>query len=616
MKQLILSFLLLLANGLAGQNPLDFSGLAQQIDSIRRADNVPGVQIVVTNQDSILWRGNFGYADLEKERPITDETMLRIGSVSKSFTAMSVMQLVEQGKLKLTDKVREVASELPFSNPWAETDPITVAHLLEHTTGFDDMRMVEYATSGEGMSTLEGMEFYPNSKTSRWRPGTHTSYCNSGPPMAAYIVEKITGQTIEAYVQANIFEPLGMLNATYFKNDYVNQHLAKGYTGPDNNETDYWHLIGRASGAINATGTEMAKYVQLLLKRGQQNDSTSIITPESLTRMETPKTPLAAKRGEQNGYGLNLACSDYRGVRVCGHNGGMEGFLTNMRYIPEKNIGYILMINKRSGLGALAEATLNFLIDPDNQWEVPNTPPKEFNTDFLSYYRTATSRNEFLRFLEWFLNVAWIEQKNDTLYFQSLLGEPDQLSVANDFTLNRHLSNGKVTPLVLSADAEGRTILQSTATLENFYKTSKTAVYGFFALSGITILVMLSFLLYPFFWLLRRFLTKKREFKRFYWWPISASVAFLTTLIAILRGLESPDILTILGNPTPISMTIFVGSLAFSVLALLTFFNGFFIWKKDLPRRTSVYYLLGALSIIFVFGYFYYFGALGIRTWA
>ncbi|MEM1119774.1 MAG: serine hydrolase domain-containing protein [Bacteroidota bacterium] len=609
-------FFLLLSINLTAQVPKDFSLLAQQIDSIIKADNVPGAQLVITNRDSILWRGNFGYADLVNEQPITNETMLRIGSVSKSFTAMSVMQLVEKGKLKLTDKVRDLAPELPFTNSWAETDPITVAHLLEHTTGFDDMRMVEYATSGDGWTTLEGMEFYPESKNSRWRPGTHTSYCNSGPPMAAYIVEKITGQTIEDYIRTNIFQPLGMRNATHFKNEYVNQHLANGYTGPDNNETDYWHLIGRASGSINATGTEMANYVQLLLNNGQLNDSTSIITPESLIRMETPKTTLAAKRGELNGYGLNLACSDYRGVRVCGHNGGMEGFLTNMRYIPEKNIGYILMINKRSGLGPLVEATLNFLIDPNDEWEMPLADNQDVNADFLGYYRTATSRNEFLRFLEWFLNVAWIEQIDDTLYFQSLLGEPDQLSVANDFTLNRQLSNGKVSPLVLSEDSEGRTILQSTATLENFYKTSSFAVYGFFVLSGIAILVMLSFLLYPFFWLIRRLITKKPGFKRFYWWPISASLAFLVTLLAILRGLDAPDILNVLGNPTPISMTIFAGSLAFSILALLTFFIGFFVWQKKVQQRSKIYYFLGALSIIFVFGYFYYFGALGIRTWA
>ncbi|MEM1124918.1 MAG: hypothetical protein AAGJ18_31055, partial [Bacteroidota bacterium] len=151
---------------------------------------------------------------------------------------------------------------------------------------------------------------------------------------------------------------------------------------------------------------------------------------------------------------------------------------------------------------------------------------------------------------------------------------------------------------------------------ENFYKTAKTTVYGFFILSAIAILLMLSFLIYPLFWLIRRLITKNKGFKRFYWWPISTSAAFLVTLIAILLGLKSPDILNVLGNPTPISLTIFVGSLAFSVLALLTFINSYFVWQKETPNRSKIYYLSGALSIIFVFGYLCYFGALGIRTWA
>ena len=114
--------------------------------------------------------------------------------------------LADQGKLSLDDPVHKLAPEVWFENPWEATDPVRVVDLLEHTTGWDDMHLREYAKQAPDSMTLrEGLDYDHHSRISRWRPGTRMAYCNSGPPVAAYIVEKLTGQRFEDYVQQNFF---------------------------------------------------------------------------------------------------------------------------------------------------------------------------------------------------------------------------------------------------------------------------------------------------------------------------------------------------------------------------------------------------------------------------
>ncbi|MEM8887441.1 MAG: serine hydrolase [Bacteroidota bacterium] len=610
-----LFFSLIFTHGFS-QTQEAFDALGERLDSIRIAENVPGSQIAIVHKDSIIKLYNLGLSDIEQELAVTDNTMFRIGSVSKSFTAMGIMMLVEEGKLSLDDKVKEIAPELPFTNEWTDSDPITIAHLLEHTTGFDDMRLVEYAEDGSEMTTLEGMQFFPDSKVSRWRPGTHMSYCNSGPPMAAYIIEKITGQRIEDFIQERIFDPLNMNHATYFKDAYVDDHLSKGYLGEDNKLANYWHFIGRASGSINSTATEMAPYIQLYLNKGRLNDSLRLISEESLARMEGPQTTLAAKAGESYGYGLNIRCMEYRGTRVCGHNGGMEGYLTNMRYIPSKEMGYIIFVNKRSGIYPLVTEVLNFIIDPNDEWKIPELKSEALNQEFLGYYRSATSRNSFARFMEWYLNIAWIEQAGDSLFFNSITGDKEAMAVVNDHKLIKYSKGGSKMPVILSEDKDGRTILQETIYGGNYYKTQAWAVWGFGILSLIAMLILLSFFIYPLFLAIRALFSKKRSFPSIYLFPFLASLFYLLTMLAFILGFTDADVLNTLGTPNLISVSLFLGSALFGIFGLLSAFQGIRKLSSDLPKASRIYLLLGALSFVLIVGYYAYFQVLGIRTWA
>ena len=329
------------------QPPVNFEELRAAIELEMKKSNVPAVGVAVVDADGSIWAASLGVANKEKKLAADADTQFRIGSTSKMFVALAILKLQEEGRVKLTDKVRDLVPEVKFENQWESTNPILVGHLLEHTTGWDDMHLPEYAYSDPTPVTLkQGLDFHPHSRISRWVPGTRMSYCNSGPPVAAAIVEKITGQRFEDYVREKFFGPIGMEHATYFADDYYAQHGAMLYQ--NGRIQPYWHISLRPAGAINASPNDMLQFLQFFLHRGVVADK-ALISEQSLHRMETPQTTLGAVAGTETGYGLANYSSYHRGFRYQGHNGGVMGGLTELAYCPELGVGHVIMINCGDG---------------------------------------------------------------------------------------------------------------------------------------------------------------------------------------------------------------------------------------------------------------------------
>ena len=147
--------------------------------------HVPGMSIAIVHRDGPEWVAGLGKADLANDRTATATTLFRIGSVSKGFVSLAVLMLVDEGKLSLEDPVQKLAPEVWFDNKWEASDPVRIVHLLENTTGWDDMHLREFAKDPLTMSSLDALDYDHSSRISRWRPGTRMSYCNSGPAVAA-----------------------------------------------------------------------------------------------------------------------------------------------------------------------------------------------------------------------------------------------------------------------------------------------------------------------------------------------------------------------------------------------------------------------------------------------
>ena len=266
--------------------------LRTAIEKVLKDTRTPAVGIAMVNEKGPVWIAGIGKADVEKNIDADSTTMFRIGSTSKMFVSLSILKLQEEGKVSLNDKVKDLVPELAFENKWESTDPILVAHLLEHTTGWDDIHLAEYAHNDPvPISVKDGLAYHPHSRVSRWVPGTRMSYCNSGPPVAALIVEKITGKPFEEYVQENFFKPMGMTSMTYLRSETYQQKGATLYL--DGKPQPYWNIILRPSGAINASPIDMAKMVRFFVN-GAAVDTTHLISKASLQRMETPTTTSAA----------------------------------------------------------------------------------------------------------------------------------------------------------------------------------------------------------------------------------------------------------------------------------------------------------------------------------
>ena len=544
--------------------------------------------------------------------------MFRIGSVTKSFVALSVSQLVEQGRLSLDDQLRDIAPEIPFENKWKDTNPVKIANLLEHTAGWDDLHMKEYATNGEGWSTLQGLQYHPDSKYSRWRPGTHFSYCNAGPPAAGYVVEKITGEKIEEYIERKIFKPLGMEHSSLFKTEHVDQHLSKGYYGEHNTEAPYWHIIDRAAGSINSTATEMGHYVQMYLNRGRADSVRNIVSSGSISRMEYPMTTLSGKDDAGEGYGLHISSKYFKDEKVCGHSGGMAGFLTMMNYFPDKGIGYFYSINKNGdGFRDIDRAVLNFLVDPDSTWQQATLPTTGYDKSAIGYYRSATSRNQMIRFLEWLPDVMKVYERKDTLFRKPILGgEESVLYVINPTTFRNYSKEGNSTMVKLLEDEDGQTIIQ-TSSGTNLYKTTTSKAWGFIAAAALSILLMATTILFALFWIPMAIFKKNGiRFKRARIFPLLASLCFFGLTFFFIGASEVGDAIQNLGNPTKWSIGIFVVSLLLGIFALMSGWYAIRSLGANMHNGARIHSILASFAVLFVAGYLAYWGGIGLMTWA
>lgn len=241
--------------------------LQQQLEKILKDTHTPGASVAIVRKDGPEWIAGLGVADVASGRANTADTLFRIGSTSKAFSSLSILLLKDQGKLTLQDPVHKLVPEVFFENRWEATDPIRIVNLLEHTTGWDDMHLREYAKQApDSMRLHDGLDYDHSSRVSRWRPGTRMAYCNSGPPVAAYVVEKLTGQRFEDFVQQNLFLPIGMKTATYF--EPAAGTATTLYREDGKTPYPYWHILLRPAGSINASAKDMAAYVQFYLNPG------------------------------------------------------------------------------------------------------------------------------------------------------------------------------------------------------------------------------------------------------------------------------------------------------------------------------------------------------------
>lgn len=595
---------------------VDVEDLKAEIRKILDENRIPGASVALVGGDRTIWAGGVGMADVAGGVDVTPNHLFRIGSISKSFTALAVLHAAEDGLLDLDTPVRELAPEVAFTNRWETTHPVTVAMVMEHTAGFDDIHFREYAKVDDPDMTLaEGLAYNPGSRVSRWRPGTHMSYSNSGPAIAAYVVEKLAGKAFEDYVGEHVFDPLGMDSSTFrFPRDAA--LLAKGYEADGVSEAGYDHIIVRPSGGMNASAREMARYLRMMINRGTL-DGVRLLAPETITRMETPTTTLAARGGFTYGYGLGNFTSIANGHLFHGHNGGITGFASTSAYSHELGVGFFVSINKpSSGIRDIAtllgeRLTAGF---EKPRGAVAALSDEELRT-VTGWYQSVTPRQQLTYVLGRFLAIQHVTLEAGKLFIAPLGGERREL-VPVTATGFRY-ENEPVARVFGVVDDEGDPILQG-GPAGNSRKVGGAWLLFQYAVAGTTLALLISALLFAPVWALVKVLGGMQAIPlRTLLFPLLAALSIFVSFLLSFALIS--DAVQDLGTMSGASLTIFIGSLAFAALTGLSLhasFRSYPVRTGGVGRFVRLHGQLVSLACTVTLLYLWSHGWIGLRTWA
>ncbi len=591
--------------------------LEARLLQVMREGRIPGLGLtVVAPGEGASWSAGYGTADVAAGRPATADTLFRIGSITKNFVALAVLMLVEEGRLGLDDEVRKLVPEVAFDNPWEATDPLRVAHLLEHTTGFDNIALREYAYDApDTLPLLAGLAYHPASRRSRWRPGTRMAYCNAGPAVAAAIVEKLTGRRFEDFVAERIFAPLGMAGATFFQPDAA--RAATLYHGDGRTPYPYWRIIMRPAGSVNASAQQMGRYLRLLLGRGSLDDA-ALVRPASIERMERPGTTLGARAGLVTGYALgNYATVRDDGFVWRGHNGGVEGGLATLQYLPEHGAGLVILVNSGNGdaAGRIEKLVKAFVTRDLKKPEPPPTArvPPDVQAAFSGYWLPTNPRQERLRFVNDLLGLERVQVGADGLVARPLLGSALRFSAVGERTF-RKSDRGAATLALIDDPREGRVMQSGSA---SYAPVSALRFWGQAALGALCLLLMASAPLAALAWApyaLWRWLTRRQRLAGLGLraWPIVTTLTLVAAFAVPVLGDE--DLLQRFGNATPWSIAFALLTALFGVLAVAGLVR---TWRAapGVHRPSLWHARLAAAANAVAALYLASYGVLGWRTW-
>jgi CubicO group peptidase (beta-lactamase class C family) len=313
----------------------------------------PGAVVVVATRDAVIFAKGYGLADVEAKRPFTtDTTLVRPGSISKLFTGIAVMQLVDAGKLDLD---RDVNGYIDFSIPTPDDGvPVTLRRLLTHRAGFEEHIKGLFshdppAPLGEWLSRNLPHRLFPK--------GDVEAYSNYGLSLAGYIVERVSGEPFVTYVQRHVLDPLGMSHSTFAQPLPADlaPMAAKPYRRSDQPAIVPFETVLTPAGALSATAADMSRFLRMLMNGGAL-DGIRILSKARLDEMMAPQSSSPA------GYlGLVFIGRKIAGRAAIWHNGETMAFFSDLEFFPADGIGIFV---SRDGIG-----------DVKTGREIPNIAP-------------------------------------------------------------------------------------------------------------------------------------------------------------------------------------------------------------------------------------------------
>ncbi len=335
---------------------------------------LPGLSMALIKGDDVVWSRGFGYRDVERGLPATDHTLYSIGSVTKSFTCLAIMQLAEQGKLSIDDPIEKY---MPFDiHPGGGT--VCIKHFMSHTSGIPALGYAEQLI-GEAIGSTESwlpiataadmLTFMQGAEDWTWtKPGERWFYFNEGYLLLGAIIEQVSGMKFEDYIRQHIFAPLNMSRSFFAKSDFdADSDAAVPYVN--------WAQQGRtpatyvysgigAPGGIISNVLDLAKYASMYLK--QSETITKASSQKEMVKSRV-KTPVVSTMFGEETYGYGWATkSNFLGHPLINHGGSVGVATAYLGFIPDENIAAAVLINGSGyGTGMFAMYGLAMMLGQD-----------------------------------------------------------------------------------------------------------------------------------------------------------------------------------------------------------------------------------------------------------
>jgi CubicO group peptidase (beta-lactamase class C family) len=581
------------------------------VQTVLSDTGVPGAGLALVRMSGVEWAGGVGLADRDRQTPVTADTHFRAGSISKSFIASAIVQMYLDDEIDLDTPISEIASEIRIDNAWEPAHPVRVIHLLQHTAGFDDMHFNEMYNVADppDMPLEDVLKINPNSRVVRWQPGTRMAYSNPGYTIAAYLIEKITGEKYEDRIAEKIFRPVGMPTSSFVLTKDDEAILAKGYRDRTGPPVPYSQIYLRPSGNLHTSALELGRWVHLLLNWGE-TETDLVIDPEYLSNMEHPRTTVASYAGLRTGYGSGIASTQVEGFPMLGHGGGIEGFSSLYGYSTSRDAGYVILLNSThspEAMRRIAKLAVRYLkadVEP---------PPKPKATvaaatlrGYEGYYHDANPRNQAFAFIEWLMSGRSVAVSGDHLEVKPAFGRAVTLIPVAD-ALFRNEDEVEASTVFADNDAGLMVMAGPSRFAERHSRWRVESVRWPVIVSAVLVLTPLLMIVV---WIIH---AKKAEPVGFWFLKIClllCAIAFVLPVIGVMNVTDRE-----LGTRNIWTAAMFAGSMLMPAAAILSFLFTIEAWRSDAGRWLRSYAMLVSIAALIISGYLSAWGMIAFRPW-
>lgn len=352
--------------------------LEQLVSVELAAGHLHGVSLALVDDQRLVYAKGFGLADARRRRPARADTVYRAGSISKLFTALAAMQLVEQGRLDLDAPVTAYDPAFRIVNPFPDSPPITLRQLMCHRAGL----IREAPVGGYFDASEPGVEQTVRSIAACalvYPPNTKTKYSNVGPTVVGHVVATVAGLPFEAHQRRHLLGPLGLEDSDFRLTRRLKTRLATAYLpvadgrgGFREREAPHFELGTLPAGNLYTTAEDLARFLAFLFAEGRVNGR-PLLKPESLAEMFTVQLT-----GATNGFGLGFYVGQFNGRRSVSHTGAVYGFTSALTALPDQKIGVVVLGNDDLAVGPvrrLNTAALEWMLEAKFGEPPPARPP-------------------------------------------------------------------------------------------------------------------------------------------------------------------------------------------------------------------------------------------------